>query len=298
MQVHKVVIPTEPGSTHYWFLCSDLHIGSVNFDLKRWRQDMDAARRVNARILVNGDVFDAIDFKDKRFDANVLLPELRGEKDLQGAVVGLATSYFEPYADLIHVIGIGNHEEKWIFHNANDPVARLIERLNAGLEQKGTDHRIRHGGIGGYIRTVFRFPKYGDQKTPSVSHDLLYFHGSGGDSPVTRGTIDFYRKENQFVFDAVTQGHKHHKTFIDGVTIELSRNGHIRPRERKLIQTGSYFQNYKRTSQDNPLDYSYAESKHHAPKPIGGMFLRLKPVREKIDDMTFNCVYQDVMTSP
>lgn len=300
MQIHRHVIDCEPGSEHWRFICSDLHIGSPSFDAKRWQRDMEAAKRVGARTLCNGDVFDAIDFRDKRFDASVLLPELRGEKDLQGAVVRLAAKLFGPYAGLIDVIGIGNHEEKWIGWNANDPVARLIERLNSDLERDGSEHRIRHGGIAGYIKTVFRFSSY-EGRSPSVSHDLLYMHGSGGDSPVTRGAIDFYRKETQFLFDAVTMGHKHHRTFSDGVVIGVSATGRLFFKERKAIQTGSYYVNYRRTTQAHPLAYSYAESKHHAPKPHGGMFLRLRPVRHTTTDKprsTYYEVQQDVMTEP
>lgn len=296
MQVHKVVLETKPNTDHWRFICSDLHIGSVNFDLKRWQGEMAAAHEVRARVLVNGDVFDAIDCRDKRFDANVLHPSLRGKKDLQGAVISMAEEYFDPYAEDVDVIGIGNHDEKWINWNANDPVARLIERLNGRLEARGSLHRIRHGGIGGYIRTIFRFTE-GDTKC-GCKHDLLYFHGSGGDSPVTRGSIDFYRKDCQFSYDAVTMGHKHNRTFIDGVTIELSRYGHIFPKERKSLQTGSYFHTYKRLAQANPLDYSYAESKHYAPKPLGGLYLRMRPVRVAAGRHTFNRVEQDVCTRP
>jgi len=257
--------------------------------------------RVGARVLVNGDVFDGIDFRDKRFDASVLLPELRGEKDLQGAVVRLAAEYFEPYRRNVDVIGIGNHEEKWIGWNANDPVARLIERLNAKNEKEKGEHRIRHGGICGYIRTRFQMDPT-DPHGAKVNHDLLYHHGSGGDSPVTRGSIDFYRRENQFIFDAVTMGHKHHRSFMDGCVIELSARGHLNFRERKSIQTGSYYVNYRRTTQRRPLAYSYAESKAHSPKPHGGMFLRMRPMLTQQGEgktrVRIRQVMQDVMTQP
>ena len=304
MQIHRVIVECEPGSEHWWFLCSDLHIGSPSFDLKRWQRDMDAALKVGARVLFNGDVFDGIDFRDKRYDASVLVPQLRGEKDLQGAVVRLAYEYISPYRDIVYVIGVGNHEEKWIGWNANDPVARLIERLNSDLETEKSEHRVRHGGIAGFIRTTFRLGERSDGKARSCYHDLLYFHGSGGDSPVTRGSIDFYRKENQFLFDAVTMGHKHHRSFMDGVMIGVTSRGRLHFRERKSVQTGSYYINYRRTTQEQPLAYSYAESKHHSPKPHGGMFLRLRPVRHTDNSggikqhKTFYTVEQDVLTSP
>jgi hypothetical protein len=119
---------------------------------------------------------------------------------------------------------------------------------------------------------------------------------------VTRGSIDFYRKEKQFRFDAITMGHKHNRTFTDSVVIGLSPKGRLVFKERKAIQTGSYYTNYRRGSQKHPLNYSYAESKHHSPKPWGGMFLRMRPIRETKPVNGGNCsfyrVQQDVMTEP
>jgi hypothetical protein len=295
VQVHRFIIPTENRQLHWWLLCSDLHIGSVNFDVQRWRRDMDAARSVGANVLINGDIFDAINCKDKRYDPSVLVPELRGERDIQGTVVKMAFEYLKPYADLLRVIGGGNHEMKWTDDAGNDVTARLKEQLQA------IGSPVLHGGTMGYIETIFRFGK-GD-KVPSTRHVLLYYHGTGSaGGRVGKGVAEFHHRSTEFEYDAVTAGHTHDRTFTDSVMIKLSLNGHVTPKERKAIRTGSYYQNYKRNGQKDPLDFSYAEKYGMAPKPLGGMFLRLKPVREHIGKGTnrtvIHRVEQEVMTSP
>jgi UDP-2,3-diacylglucosamine pyrophosphatase LpxH len=285
--------PTAPDQVFWRFLASDLHLGSPHVDLKRLKTDLDAAAARNAKILLNGDVFDAIDHRDKRSSPAAVVPELRGRVDLINATVDYAFGILKPYAHLIAIVGIGNHEFKWIKWNSADPARLLVERLNAHLAAEGHENRVRHGSNNGFWRTRFEEPSGGN-----VQHDLYYFHGSGGDSPVTKGSIDVNRKETQFYFDAVTFGHKHNKMFIDGVGIYLSAKGIPRTRERKAIQTGSYYSNY--SCSDDPLSISYAEEFHAAPKPKGGVFLGLIPERGrgKGNGSSFRHVRQVVMSDP
>jgi hypothetical protein len=278
MQVHIFRVPSELDQPYRRLLMSDLHYGHPNVDKKRIRSDLDAARNVGARVFINGDVFDAIGKKDKRYAKSQQDAALRDQDDMTRAVVKLAATELEPYADLIDVIGVGNHEEAFIRHCDTDLVGLLIDRLNATLAGQGSEHRIRHGGIAGFVRTKFLFSRPNVHDS-SVSHDLLYHHGTGGDAPVTKGAIDANRRLTNYDYDAYTFGHKHNKTEGEDTFMFLSRNGRIRHRERIYIQTGSYLWNYKRTTQANPLGYSYAESGQHAPKPLGGKFLVLKPTR-------------------
>ena len=290
----QVITTTEtvskPEQVFWRYLMSDLHLGSPSVDLKRLKRDLDAAAARGAKILINGDVFDAIDNKDKRSTPSVLVPELQGKVDLINAVVSYAADILTPYARHIEIIGIGNHEFKWIKWNSVDPVTLLIEKLNARLAESGSSHRISHGGNNGYWRSSFVCEGGG-----VCRHDLYYFHGSGGDSPVSKGTIDAYRKSVQFEYDCVTFGHKHNKLFVDDAVMYLSPNGHVRTRERKAIQTGSYYRNYACGS---PLSVSYAEEFHHAPKPLGGVFLGLMPRRDRPGGNSLRRVDQVIVSDP
>ena len=277
MQVHVIPIDSELDQHHWRFLCSDLHIESPDFDLLRFQRDMDAARRVNARVLINGDIFDAIAPGDKRWTPSCVRKSLRNSDDHFDAITKYAAKILEPYADLIDVIGIGNHEKSWIKWCKSDPVSRTIQDLNAALERQGSAHRIRHGGVAGYVLTKYRLVNR--VGSSGLDHRLLYFHGAGGESPVTKGTIDINRKAVNFEFDCVTFGHKHNRLFVDDTIVCVTKGGKIRYREVKAIPTGSYVRNWRRTDQAAPLRYNYAEDWAAAPKPIGGMFLVTIPTR-------------------
>jgi hypothetical protein len=274
MIVHKYITTSEVDQPHYRFLMSDLHIGSINSDQAEIVADLEAARAANARIFINGDVFDAIGPTDKRYDLTTLHPNIRGEKDLVAAVVKMACEILAPFADLIDGIGIGNHEEAWIRYNHGDPVRGLIDRLHQTAK---LDHKIRHGGFCGWIVNQFKLP--GVRKR--AVHKLYYLHGTGGDSPVTKGTIDFNRKGRNFNYDALTFGHKHNLLAGGESILDVTERGNVNERVQLNLQTGSYYRNYRQNTQADPLDYSYAESKGHPPKPMGGLFLILRPSLSK-----------------
>lgn len=296
MQVHTVIVAATFDEPHYRFLCSDLHIGSAYADTRRIVADLSVAKAADARVLINGDVFDAIGPGDKRFAASALSKAARGQDDVTRAVVQEAADLLRPFASIIDVIGIGNHEEAYIRRCNTDLVGLLLDTLNRGLEKDGDPHRIAHGGIQGYIRTRFRL----DGASSRITHHLLYQHGSGGDSPVTKGAIDAYRRLVNFDYDCLTFGHKHNQTFGKDAFLYVNRFGRVRQRERCYVQSASYLWNYRRTTQSDPLAYSYAESKHHAPKPLGGLFLVLTPRRSweraGSKQRTIYRIDQDVMT--
>ncbi len=266
---------SELGQPHFRFLMSDLHLGSLCSDHGEIVKDLDKAKALGARILINGDIFDCIGARDKRFDLATLHPSISREKDLTTAIVDIAKEILMPYRDLIDVIGIGNHEEMWISWCNTDPVRRLIHDLN----QEGG--HIKHGSFWGYIRTKFVVPGY--RKRPL--HRLLYLHGTGGDSPVTKGTIDFNRKGRSWQYDALTFGHKHNLVCTVEQIGDVSDKGIYAERKQLNLQTGSYFRNYRGLTDGEALDYSYAARMGHPPKPIGGLFLVLRPMLSKSGEL-------------
>lgn len=273
-------VDSEPGKEHWLFLCSDLHIGARAFRKDALIAELDEARRVGARILVNGDVFDAIDFRDKRFTPEAVDPSLLLKRDMVNAVVGMARKILRPYAHLIDFLGVGNHDLKWAKWNAVDPVEMLITLLNADLAESNDPHRIEHGGICGFYHTAFqmRFPK----SVAGVGHTIYYHHGTGGGAPVTRGSINFNRAEHDVEADLFTMGHLHNRTSADGVRIRLAKASKKPVYHKYLsLQTASYFDNYLPSDNNDPLAFSYAEETRHAPKPMGGWFVRLVPVRDR-----------------
>ncbi len=273
----------ELGQPFYRFLCSDFHLGSANSDHDLIVKQLSRAKAIGARVMINGDVFDAIGPKDRRFDLTTLHPQISREKDLAKAIVGMARDLLLPYASIIDLINIGNHEETWVTYGYNDPVRRLLEEL----AREGS--KAKHGSFWGYIRTGFVVPGY--RKRPT--HKLLYLHGTGGDSPVTKGTIDFNRKGRNWVYDCLTFGHKHNLVCAVDQMADVTAKGKYTERKQLNLQTGSYYRNYKQLTDGEVLDQSYAARSGHPPKPLGGVFLCLRPM---IDDSGELVVEQDFMS--
>lgn len=267
MIITSIAETAELGQPFFRFLMSDLHLGSINADHDEIVADLRKAKEVGARVLINGDVFDAIGPKDRRFDLVTLHPAVQRQKDLTKAIVEMAKELLMPFRDIIDIIGIGNHEEAWVSYCNTDPVRRLVEELNA----EGAT--ARHGSFWGYIKTSFKID--GHRKRPK--HKLLYLHGTGGDSPVTKGTIDFNRKGRNWVYDALTFGHKHNVLCGVDQMADVSDRGKYQERKQLNLQTGSYYRNYRQLTDAEVLDYSYAARSAHPPKPTGGVFLILRP---------------------
>jgi hypothetical protein len=293
VQVHQFEIPSEPGQTHWRHIISDLHLESPESDHALLREHLDISRRIGARILINGDVNDSIWPGDKRFTLAVLRPELRKSDDVLAAVVDYSADILGPYADLIDVIGNGNHERKLHRYNGCDPIRLLIDKLNARLEKDGNPHRIRHGGVSGFVLTTFRFPRPGGSLS-GLHHRLLYFHGAGGESPVTKGTINVARIAANWDYDMMTFGHKHNRLMFDDVMVSVTRDGRIRHRQRVAALTGSYVQSYRKGSQRNAINYNYSEDFISSPKPLGGLWASLTPERRRGQWR----VFQEIHTRP
>ena len=249
-------------------LMSDLHLGSPHVDHGAIVADLEKAKRANARIMLNGDIGDAITAKDPRFDLTSLHASIGRQKDLATAVVDLAKEILWPYRKLIDIIGLGNHEESWIKYGNFDLVRHIIAMLTSEK-----DCEIAHGSFAGYIQTVFRIPNYRAQP----SHKLFYLHGSGGDSPVTKGTIDVNRKGRNWTFDAFTVGHRHNVFASVDAIADVNSAGKYFEKRQLCLQTGSYLRNYNQLDDTNVLNYSYATSRTISPKPLGGILMCLRP---------------------
>ena len=218
---------------------SDLHIGSATMDLSLLRADLEWARQHQAIILFAGDVLDLILPKDhRRYTPARLCPELRGSDAPINAAVNLAERILSPYADLIHVMGCGNHETAAVKHHSLDVTALLVERLTAAAQAKRTGHRVHHGAYGGAI--VIPYSRVGGGG--GVNWRIVYHHGHGGNAPVTHGLISFNRQAVQWGdADVLWQGHRHHHYAHEAVQWRIPQHGSkLQPRTQWYVQTGSY----------------------------------------------------------
>jgi len=197
--VTTVRIDYSGGNTeHVLFLASDLHVDAVSCNRSAMLADLQEAVNKNAMIFLFGDVFDAM---QGRFDPRRSLDELRPEyrrNDYYDFVVKDVAKILSPFAKNIVLISEGNHETATQKNSNISLIDRLVWLLNT---QYGGS--ILHGGYGGWVRFMLTGAAGGRS-----SVKMKYFHGAGGDSPVTRGVIQTNR---QAVYlngaDIVVNGH-------------------------------------------------------------------------------------------
>lgn len=259
------------GGDKFGFMCmSDLHLGARTTDVKAIKEDLETAKQNGYRININGDVFEAITPRDmKRFDANVLTRELCERKDILNASVDLAYKLLAPYAELIDVIGRGNHEDSALKHNSVDLVLMLIDRLQAL-----TAHKLYYGDSHGFIHYRFEHVNRGKVR----SYVIYYHHGGGGAAPITKGIIDFNRI-NAFIgnADLIWIGHKHNRIH-DGTIIKMvcpkEGNGEVKWQKVDCLMTGAYKNTYEFQRQESIHDVgcfsNFASDKCMAPQRKGG----------------------------
>lgn len=263
MKITRRRIETPLHERSYLLACSDVHLGAASCDLRQLRADLDEARARGARIVIIGDLFDLILPKDhKRFSPGAIVSGLRDRDDQINAAVEYGLEILTPYADLIDMISLGNHELACIRFHSVDPVRLLLERLNSlpGVS-------IAHGGYCGYLQYITGTDKH-------RSYTVLYHHGRGGESAVTKGMIDINRTRANWLYHLFLFGHKHHQFADKEPTLHLSSKGKLEAWESLAVQCGGYRKTYAVTTdagEDSVV--TFEEMVGMKPKPLGGTFV-------------------------
>jgi len=272
----KTVLPPEPIERfphQAYVLCmGDLHIGSPYVDYERIKQDLDRARDLNADILINGDLLDAVLPKDnKRFTPTALHPRLQNRADVLNGAVDWAVELLSPYAPWIRVIGTGNHETVIEKYHSLDPISLIVGELN-----RSHAGSVDYGGYCGFFRRSW---VYGQRKYFTLT--LYRHHGSGGASPVTKGIIDFARMLAFIDADVIVLGHKHNR-LVEGSArrIRLNAGGEVVQDPVLCVMAGAYMNTYNEQSSEDALTHgrrgNYAHEWNCAPQQPGGVFLRVE----------------------
>ena len=240
------------------YLLSDLHLGSSSCNEPALKWVLKQAVKENARILINGDVLDAIFPNDlRRYTPSVLTEGLQGKDNLAKAMVKYAVDFLAPYKDRIDFIGTGNHEDSALKYNYAD----LTEDICIGLSTTG--HTVEEGQYMGFLRYKFRMG------TQFHSYIIYYTHGTGGSAPVSKGIIEFNRilTDVQGV-DAVWAGHLH-TCIITPYTnrLSISQSDTVLNKTVYGIRTPSF---YGHTKGSYPARFGYR------PMPIGGVRISLR----------------------
>jgi hypothetical protein len=260
-----------------FYAASDIHFGIKNCDIDAFKKELEEAKERNARIILNGDVFDAIFPRgDPRWNPSLLIPQLVDRDDAPLYAVQLMADILNPCINQIDMIGMGNHEYAVYKYNQINMTDLLVMMLNQRLNG---NHKILYGGYTGYLG-------YGiGDKNHYKALKILYHHGSGGSSPVTKGMIDVNRKEVNWDYDIFLFAHKHNRFAVSNGRIQpvfRKDGGYIYWTDNRAIQTGSFYRNYSASKDEGTKIPPYEEVKEHQPKPIGGVFFNVKLERAYI----------------
>ena len=238
-----------------WFLLrSDAHHDAPTCDRALEKEHLDEAIDRDAGILDFGDLHDAMQGRNDRRRSREGMRQELAQTTYLNAVVTEAADFYEPYAQHWILFADGNHETAVARHSDYSLTSGLVQLLS---ERTGAVPFA--GGYEGWVRFAFKI-----HKTQCQSFLLYYTHGSGGGSPVTRGTINTNRR-SVYLPDAdfVVSGHTHNAFNLPIPRQRISNLNVVYYDECEHIQIPTY----KRRD-----EWEIETEKN--PKPLGAYWLR------------------------
>lgn len=242
-------------------LLSDLHWDNPKCDRQLLKKHLDYCLENKIPVHLNGDTFCLMQGRgDRRGNKSDIRPEHNNAKYLD-SVIETAVEWFTPYAEILTVIGYGNHETGIIKYQETDVLQRFVDLFN--LINKS---EIYTGGYGGWMK--YQVPYNGNSTAP-LTHK--YFHGSGGGGIVTKGAINLTRAlETYEGMDVFSMGHIHENSARNDVRETYSfLNGKMKIEHKQIHHalTGTYKEEYGDGSK------GWHVERGAPPKPVGGRIL-------------------------
>lgn len=249
-----------------YLLISDVHWDNPHCDRKLLKKHLDQALKENVKVFINGDLFCLMQGKgDPRRSKDDIRDEHNNTKYLD-SIVKTASEWFLPYAEIIEVVGYGNHETSIIKHQETDILERFVERLNTLANPK---NKVNVGGYGGWIVTRFVNKGSGEKKA-TYRHLIKYHHGYGGGGPVTKGTIQHQREAVKVQgADLIWMGHVHEDYEMTYSYETLDWKSDIKHKDILMLRTASYKEEY-----GDGFGGFHIE-RGRPVKPLGGRWLKL-----------------------
>ena len=230
------------------------------------KKHLEEAKELGTFCLDGGDLFCAMQGKyDRRSSKSDVRPEHQNGEYLD-SLVETAADFFEPYADIMPVFGLGNHETAILkAHETN-----LTDRLTHSLRER-TGAECFTGGYSTWVKFMFRFANKDGVKTVRDSKTLWMFHGSGGDAPMSFGTLNVKRQASIIPdADIVATGHSHNEFVVPLPRARLSKCGIPYLDEQVHIKVPTYKEEYQKGVK------GWHVERGAPPKPIGATWLAFK----------------------
>ena len=262
-------------------MLSDLHWDNPKCDQDLLKKHLDYCKEENIPVMINGDMFCLMQGRgDNRRNKSDIRPEHNNARYLD-SVVETAVEWFAPYADILTVIGYGNHETAIIKWQETDILQRFVDLLNLKCHSN-----VQVGGYGGWIIVKM------NNHTRIATTKIKYFHGSGGGGVVTKGALNLTRALELYEgCDVYTMGHIHENAARNDVRDALESNSKkgysINHKPIHLMITGCYKEEYGDGSK------GWHVERGSPIKPIGGRMLTINIVRNKTKDVDETIKYID-----
>jgi len=260
-------------------MLSDIHWDNPKCDWKLLKKDLDYCVKESIPIMINGDMFCLMQGRgDKRRNKSDIRPEHNNANYLD-SIVETAVEWWSPYAHLLTVIGMGNHESAIIKFQETNILKRFVKLLNLK-----NNTNVKTGGYGGWLIINSLLRQKPNNRPDRRVCKIKYFHGSGGGGVVTKGALNLTRALEMYEdFDVFTMGHIHENAarndVRDVVTLGSNNYRHVQ-KQLHLMLTGTYKEEYGAGSKGWHVERG-------APvKPTGGRILEISYKRiktEKVD---------------
>lgn len=260
---------------------SDIHLGAGSCDKAGLKRFLQECVDTNRRIIVGGDLLDAIfPIGDRRYQPDMLDPALHGINNPLDDVIDMAVELLKPVAHLTEIISVGNHEQTIIKYHSTDPIRRIVEALNQYLKVNGSDHVIEHGSWGGFLQyRLYDRETAEGHKQHTLPCNIYYTHGAGGSAPVSKGVIDFNRWQvNHEGFHFYVVGHNHNLNATGEIKFRapnLGENLEMYTYQTRLVRSASWAGRPFRT---NPSNIGWAEMKEFQPQPTGSGICKFRVI--------------------
>ena len=263
------------GSSFRMGMFSDIHWDNPKCDWNLLKHDLDYCLKNDIPIMFNGDTFCLM---QGAYDPRKMKGDIRPEHNNAryfDSIIETAVDFFLPYANLLTVVGYGNHETSIIKRQETDVIQRFVTLLNY---KAGSN--VMTGGYGGWL-IVNQLLKAKSNITQATK--IKYFHGSGGGGLVTKGALNLTRAREMYEgYDVFTMGHIHENSarndVRDSINFHPTKGYYFNHKQIHSMITGTYKEEYI-----NGL-YGWHVERGAPMKPVGGRLLTIECGRDRSDN--------------
>jgi hypothetical protein len=263
------------GSSFRMGMFSDIHWDNPKCDWNLLKHDLDYCLKNEIPIMFNGDTFCLM---QGAYDPRKMKGDIRPEHNNAryfDSIIETAVDFFLPYANLMTVVGYGNHETSIIKRQETDVIQRFVTLLNY---KAGSN--VMTGGYGGWL-IITQLVKASSNITQATK--IKYFHGSGGGGLVTKGALNLTRAMEMYEgYDVFTMGHIHENSarndVRDSINFHPTKGYYYNHKQIHSMITGTYKEEYI-----NGL-YGWHVERGAPMKPVGGRVLTIECGRDRSDN--------------